>query len=110
MFFQYTNTINQIVSNPIVGQTVSLAGRVIAFRRQGGIAFGKLYDASNKIQFSFQKKLIGDLIKNWSDQIKLGVHIGITRFRSTTSVRRCRRSTRYSTTATVSIPTPMTRR
>lgn len=59
------------------GHRYSLAGRVVSFRRQGGIAFGHLYDGHGKLQFCFQRKLLGDKLKEWSEQIQLGVHIGI---------------------------------
>jgi lysyl-tRNA synthetase class 2 len=38
------------------GAPVSLAGRVVGFRRQGGIAFGHIVDNDGRIQFCFQKK------------------------------------------------------
>jgi lysyl-tRNA synthetase class 2 len=60
------------------GDSVCLAGRVVSFRRQGGVAFGHLYDGNGKLQFCFQKRIVGDLIKEWSEQIQLGVHIGIS--------------------------------
>jgi lysyl-tRNA synthetase, class II len=60
------------------GYPVSLAGRVSGFRRQGGIAFGHLQCPEGRIQFCFQKKILGEeLFKSWTSQVKIGVHIGI---------------------------------
>jgi len=63
-----------------VGENVSLAGRVVGFRRQGGIAFGHLVDNKGRIQFCFQKKSFErqEQFREWTDQIHLGDIIGIT--------------------------------
>lgn len=63
------------------GVEVSLAGRVVGFRRQGGIAFGHIVDRESKIQFCLQKRLFVDnpeRFREWSDQIHLGCIIGIS--------------------------------
>lgn len=63
------------------GIEVSLAGRVVGFRRQGGIAFGHVVDNDGRIQFCFQKGLFVDnpeRFREWSDQIHLGCIIGIS--------------------------------
>lgn len=60
------------------GFVVSISGRVLSFRRQGGIAFGHIQDQTGKIQFCFQKKILGeDLFKEWTSQVKIGVHVGL---------------------------------
>lgn len=51
---------------------VPALGRVIAFRRQGGIAFGQLQDYSGTYQFCFQKTIAGEFFKDWCSKIKLG--------------------------------------
>lgn len=78
MLWHITNDIAQILPYE-VGTGVSIAGRVTGFRRQGGIAFGHIHDATSRIQFCFQKRILGDvLFKLWCDQVKIGVHIGIS--------------------------------
>lgn len=87
MFWQNTDVSFGIRECPEDGVPVSIAGRVVSFRRQGGIAFGHLYDGHGTVQFAFQKKVIGDLIKDWSSQIKVGCHIGISGETWTTSTK-----------------------
>lgn len=61
------------------GAPVSLAGRVVGFRRQGGIAFGHIVDNDGRIQFCFQKKSFErpEQFREWTDQIHLGDIVGI---------------------------------
>lgn len=61
------------------GYSVSLAGRVVGFRRQGGIAFGHIVDNDGRIQFCFQKRTFErqEQFREWTDQIHLGDIIGI---------------------------------
>lgn len=61
------------------GDEVSLAGRVLSFRRSGGIAFGHVQDSSGRIQFALKKDLLGEeTYKEYWSAIKVGVHVGIT--------------------------------
>lgn len=60
-------------------EPVSLAGRVLSFRRSGGIAFGHLSDTDGRIQFALQKNLLGEEVyKAYWSVIKVGVHVGIS--------------------------------
>lgn len=74
-----------ITSSTVVAATldddeaVSLAGRVLSFRRSGGIAFGHVQDSHGRIQFALKRDLVGeDTYKAWYGSIKIGVHVGIT--------------------------------
>lgn len=61
------------------GVAVSLAGRVVAFRLMGGVAFGRLVDQSGRIQFSFNKReMDAETFKAWSNNVHLGDIIGIS--------------------------------
>jgi lysyl-tRNA synthetase class 2 len=59
---------------------VRLAGRVMLWRKMGGIAFGQLQDRSGeRVQFSLRKNELGaDAFKAWANAIALGDFVGIT--------------------------------
>jgi lysyl-tRNA synthetase class 2 len=59
---------------------VRLAGRVMLWRKMGGIAFGQLQDRSGeRVQFSLRKNELGaDTFKTWANAIALGDFVGIT--------------------------------
>lgn len=77
MYWNTTHHIQDIL-HLLPGNCASISGRVTSFRRQGGIAFGHVQDETGKIQFCFQKKMLGEaLFKSFVGQIKVGVHIGI---------------------------------
>ena len=61
------------------GTRVRMAGRVMLFRKMGGIAFGQLQDRSGeRIQFSLRKNELGaDVFKAWAASIAMGDFVGI---------------------------------
>lgn len=61
------------------GTEVSLAGRVMLWRKMGGIAFGQLQDRSGeRVQFSLRKNDLGpEVFKAWAGSIALGDFVGI---------------------------------
>lgn len=59
------------------GVQVTLAGRVVNFRHLGSIAFGKLVDQTEKIQFCFNKKENPEEFKSWVKAVKMGSIITI---------------------------------
>ena len=61
------------------GARVRMAGRVMLFRKMGGIAFGQLQDRSGeRIQFSLRKNELGaDVFKAWAASIAMGDFVGI---------------------------------
>lgn len=58
-------------------KTFLLYGRVVDFRRSGGISFGHIQDQTGKVQFAFRKNEMGDNYKSAVSSIKIGVHIEI---------------------------------
>ncbi len=62
------------------GQEVSLMGRVLSYRRMGGVSFGHVCDNSDiKIQFCFNKREIPEeTYKAWSGSPHLGDIVGIS--------------------------------
>lgn len=54
------------------GSDVVLNGRVIFFRNNGNICFGKIQDASARVQFVLKKDANEDLFKTWHKNIKIG--------------------------------------
>ncbi|MGH3853806.1 MAG: lysine--tRNA ligase [Pseudonocardiaceae bacterium] len=60
------------------GTTVRLAGRVMLWRRMGGLVFGTLQDRGGRVQFSLSRNDLGEeLFKEWSRAVKVGDFVGI---------------------------------
>ncbi len=60
------------------GTAVRLAGRVVLWRRMGGLIFGHLQDRSGRVQISLSKDELGaDVVKEWSRAVKVGDFVGI---------------------------------
>jgi lysyl-tRNA synthetase class 2 len=61
------------------GQPVSLVGRVLSYRKMGGVAFGHISDNSDaQIQFCFNKRMMDpDQFREWTGTIHIGDLIGI---------------------------------
>jgi lysyl-tRNA synthetase, class II len=61
------------------GTAVRLAGRVVLWRRMGGLIFGHLQDRSGRVQISLSRDALGaELFKEWSRAVKIGDFIGVT--------------------------------
>lgn len=61
------------------GDPISLVGRVLSYRKMGGVAFGHISDNSDvKVQFSFNKKMMNEEeFKEWSSVPRIGDIVGI---------------------------------
>ena len=61
------------------GTYVSVAGRVLSYRKMGGVAFGHISDNSDvKIQFAFNKKMMDEVnFKEWSAIPRIGDIVSI---------------------------------
>ena len=61
------------------GTEVHLAGRVMLFRKMGGIAFGQLQDRTGeRVQFSLRKNELGaETFKAWATSIGMGDFVGL---------------------------------
>ncbi|MGA2507528.1 MAG: lysine--tRNA ligase [Chitinispirillaceae bacterium] len=57
---------------------VSVAGRVIALRYFGKLAFGHLYDLDGKLQFAVQKNKLAGRFEDFKNYIDIGDFIGVT--------------------------------
>jgi lysyl-tRNA synthetase class 2 len=56
---------------------VRIAGRVLAMRLFGKLAFGKLFDFEGEIQFSLQKKVLEQQFKNFQKMVDTGDFVGL---------------------------------
>ncbi|MDQ3761255.1 MAG: lysine--tRNA ligase [Actinomycetota bacterium] len=60
------------------GTTVRLAGRIVLWRRMGGLIFGHVQDRSGRVQISLSKDELGaDVFKEWSRAVKIGDFVGV---------------------------------
>ena len=60
------------------GTPVRLAGRLMLWRRMGGLVFGQLQDRSGRVQLSLSRNDIGeDTFKEWHSSAKIGDFIGV---------------------------------
>ena len=57
---------------------VSVAGRVIALRYFGKLAFGHLYDLDAKLQFAVQKNKLGSRFDDFKNFVDIGDFIGVS--------------------------------
>lgn len=61
------------------GTGVSLAGRIIHFRRMGGVAFGRLVDQEGSVQIAFNRRSIDPaLFATWTADVSLGDIVGVS--------------------------------
>lgn len=60
------------------GTALRLAGRVVLWRRMGGLVFGHVQDRSGRVQMSLSRDELGaELFKEWSRAVKVGDFVGI---------------------------------
>ncbi|WP_043604010.1 MULTISPECIES: lysine--tRNA ligase [Protofrankia] len=60
------------------GTPVRLAGRVVLWRRMGGLIFGHIQDRSGRVQVSLSRDELGaDTIREWSRALKIGDFVGV---------------------------------
>jgi lysyl-tRNA synthetase class 2 len=63
--FERTHRLSEASKLPDGTKDVKVAGRIIALRYFGKLAFGHLYDIDGKIQFSVQKKT------RWANSLRI---------------------------------------
>lgn len=79
----FYDTYNQDFARDIVnsedGTRVSLVGRILSYRKMGGVAFGHISDNSDiRIQFAFNKKMMDETnFKEWSALPRIGDIVSI---------------------------------
>ncbi len=60
------------------GTVVRLAGRVVLWRRRGGLVFGHVQDRSGRVQISLSRDALGaDVFMEWSRAVKIGDFVGV---------------------------------
>ncbi len=73
-----TDAVAASVKDAPEGTTFRLAGRVVLWRRMGGLVFGHLQDRSGRTQISLSRNELGaDAFKEWSRTVKIGDFIGV---------------------------------
>jgi len=76
--FETTHTIAQAAKLDDNTENVSVAGRIVAIRYFGKLAFGHIYGFHGKIQFALQKSVLGENFAFFKDVADVGDFIGIT--------------------------------
>ncbi|MBV8542155.1 MAG: lysine--tRNA ligase [Pseudonocardiales bacterium] len=73
-----TDTVAADAQDAPEGTAVRLAGRVVLWRRMGGLVFGHVQDHSGRVQMSLSRDELGaELFKEWSRAVKVGDFVGI---------------------------------
>jgi len=76
--FDTTHTVAQAATLDDNTENVSVAGRIVAIRYFGKLAFGHIYGFHGKIQFALQKSVLGENFAFFKDIADVGDFIGIT--------------------------------
>ncbi len=73
-----TDTVAANAQGSPEGTAVRLAGRVVLWRRMGGLIFGHLQDRSGRVQISLSGDELGaDVVKEWARAVKIGDFVGV---------------------------------
>ncbi len=73
-----TDAVAASVQDAPEGTAVRLAGRLVLWRRMGGLVFGHLQDRSGRVQISLSRDELGaDVFKEWSRAVKIGDFVGV---------------------------------
>ncbi|MBD3314825.1 MAG: lysine--tRNA ligase [Chitinivibrionales bacterium] len=75
--FERTHTLGDAAGLADGEEGVRVAGRVVAVRYFGKLAFGHLHDFSGGIQFSLQKKQLGERFAQFKKLVDVGDFVGI---------------------------------
>lgn len=76
--FETTHTAAQALELPENTENVALAGRVVALRYFGKLAFGHIFGFHGKIQFALQKNALEESFNYFKEVVDVGDFIGIT--------------------------------
>ena len=91
----HTDAVAASVQEAPEGTTVRLAGRVVLWRRMGGLIFGHVQDRSGRVQISLSRDELGaDVFKEWVRAVKIGDFVGLAG--STYTTRRGERTVAVS--------------
>ena len=75
--YERTHTIADAAKLPDGTAGVKVAGRVVALRYFGKLAFGHIYDIGGKLQFALQKNELGAAFDNFKNIVDIGDFVGI---------------------------------
>jgi lysyl-tRNA synthetase class 2 len=75
--YEKTHSIADAASLPDGASGVRVAGRVVALRYFGKLAFGHIYDIGGKLQFALQKNELGAAFDNFKNIVDIGDFVGI---------------------------------
>jgi len=75
--YEKTHSIGDAAALPDGTAGVSVAGRVIALRYFGKLAFGLIYDIGGKLQFALQKNVLGEAFDKFKNLVDIGDFVGI---------------------------------
>ncbi|MBN1309372.1 MAG: lysine--tRNA ligase, partial [Chitinispirillaceae bacterium] len=76
--FERTHRLHEAALLPDNTAGVCVAGRIIALRYFGKLAFGHLQDLNGKLQFSVQKNKLGNRFDNFKKLVDVGDFIGVS--------------------------------
>jgi lysyl-tRNA synthetase class 2 len=76
--FERTHRLHEAAVLPDNTAKVSVAGRVVALRYFGKLAFGHLYDVDGKLQFAVQKNKLAARFDDFRNNVDIGDFIGVT--------------------------------
>lgn len=75
--YERTHTLAQAAALDDGVENVRVAGRVIAMRSFGKLAFGRLFDLQGSVQFALQKSALGDEFKAFLKLVDIGDFVGV---------------------------------
>jgi lysyl-tRNA synthetase, class II len=75
--FERTHTLEEASKLDDGVSAVRVAGRLIAMRSFGKLAFGRLYDIGGTVQFALQKSLLGDRFAAFEKLVDVGDFVGV---------------------------------
>ncbi|MBN1130815.1 MAG: lysine--tRNA ligase [Chitinispirillaceae bacterium] len=76
--FERTHRLHEAAALPDNTANVSVAGRVVALRYFGKLAFGHLYDLDGKLQFAVQKNKLAARFDDFKNNVDIGDFIGVS--------------------------------
>ncbi len=76
--FSRTHRLHEAAVLPDGTGPVSVAGRIVALRSFGKLAFGHLYDCDGKVQFALQKNKLGPVFEAAMHEVDVGDFVGVT--------------------------------
>ncbi|MCK9931208.1 lysine--tRNA ligase [Frankia sp. Mgl5] len=74
-----TDSVTSAAAAAADGTAVRLAGRVVLWRRMGGLVFGHIQDRAGRVQVSLSRDELGvETFQEWARAVKIGDFVGVT--------------------------------